>query len=415
MHKDLKQEIRIPFDNIYLDPNNPRIAPDDRPGYDDASRILDKAVQQKLTQGIEKEYDLDTLEEAIVRQGWVPIDAILVWELHRHKGQFVVVEGNCRVTTLRRIRSRLVREDEKLKRMEATTKKYAKQDLEDQRDLVSRLRQIVDDTEELRVFPVNAKDPMELEERLPRLLGVRHITRAQNWSPYATNLYVLSLYQAFFEEKYGEPELRLVPDLIEQVGAKVSEGETKTRRRIQAASAFSRFRRRNEDSLPGDGEFSHEDQYFFENILQNKFPQEQFGFGRDDLHLSDEMEDVLFKWAFAAPRDEEDNPNVLRKAEDLRLWAQIKRYDDTKGTAFASELDVEQPDQATPMEKLEAKYRAHKAQVSPIDTFRAIMDSFKKIPADVLLSQSSHLRPMLKEVATTATKYLKMIESAEKD
>lgn len=64
---------------------------------------------------------------------------------------------------------------------------------------------------------------------------------------------------------------------------------------------------------------------------------------------------MLFQWAFRYPRsDADESKNVLRKAEDIRLCAKMKRYDDANSTAFSSGLDVEKPKNATPMTALEA-------------------------------------------------------------
>ena len=126
------------------------------------------------------------------------------------------------------------------------------------------------------------------------------------------------------------------------------------------------------------------------------------------------MEDVLLKWAFRYPRDNVDeSKNVLRQAEDIRLWARMKRFDDKHGTSFASRLDVEKPDEATPMSILEAEFLVRNARVSPLDTIRSLLDSFRKIEADTLLSQATHLRPMLEELCTLGQSFVQMIAAVQ--
>jgi hypothetical protein len=411
----LKDPIKVPFTKIFLDPNNPRIAPSegDRPGYDDPAQIFDKEVQIHLEQRVEEVYKVTELEPKIVAQGWVPIDNILVWDHPKKKGHYIVLEGNTRTVVLRRIRDRLDKERAKLERMTERKKSYAAKDLDEQGEVVNQLEQIVKDTDQLTVYPVDAKTPEELEEKLPRLMGVRHITHAQQWSPYALNLYILSLYRRMFYEKHkAGTDLKLEDDLIKKVAAEVSLPSTKTRRNIQAASAFSHFKRRYEDRLPAGEQFGDEDQYFFELILQNELPRKQFEFEKNDLQLAEEMEEVLFKWAFQLPRiDADENPNVLYKAESLRLWNQMKRYDNSKGTTFADQLNVADPDSATPVKRLEAEFLAHKAQVSPVETVQSLLDSFRNLKVDTLMSQASHLRPMLEEFRNRAENYLKMLDA----
>jgi hypothetical protein len=413
----LKDPIKIQFTKIFLDPNNPRIAPSEgeRPGYDEPARIFDKEVQTNLEKRVEEVYKVEELEPKIVAQGWVPIDNILVWDHPKKKGHYIVLEGNTRTVVLRRIRDRLEKEKAKLERMNERKKSYAAKDLDEQGQIVNQLDQIVKDTDQLTVYPVDAKTPEELEEKLPRLMGVRHITHAQQWSPYALNLYILSLYRRMFYEKHkADTDLKLEDDLIKKVAAEVSLPQTKTRRNIQSASAFSHFKRRYEDRLPSGERFSDEDQYFFELILQNELPREQFEFAKTDLQLSEEMEEVLFKWAFQLPRnDGDENPNVLYKAESLRLWNQMKRYDNSKGTTFAGQLNVADPDSATPVKRLEAEFLAHKAQVSPVETVQSLLDSFRNLKVDTLMSQASHLKPMLEEFRNRAQNYLKMLDAVE--
>jgi hypothetical protein len=55
---------------------------------------------------------------------------------------------------------------------------------------VARLSSVIDQTRELDVMPVAAPTAAELARRLPRLLGVRHISHAQQWKPQATNVYI---------------------------------------------------------------------------------------------------------------------------------------------------------------------------------------------------------------------------------
>jgi len=413
MRSDLGKPIPVPFDRIALDPNNPRVAPEERPGYDKADAIFSPDVQQALNQRVEDVYDVPQLEHAIVTQGWTPIDAILVWEHHRKKGHFVVVEGNTRTVVLRRIRARVAKERDKLKRMESKAKQYAKKEIDAQRRLVADLEQIITDTNELQVVPVLATSPAELEKKLPRLLGVRHVTSAMHWKPYATNLYMLSLYEKLFEEHYPGEMLALKPELIEIVGNLVSTNPTKTRRNIQAASAFSHLKARYEDQLSEGDEFGPDDQYFLENILQNKHAQEQFQFGKEELHLPPEMEEVLFQWAFKYPRsDADDSKNVLRKAEDIRLWAKMKRYDDTHGTTFASRLDVEKPEDAVPMGTVELEFLERQRATTPLDTMRSLVEKLEDIKAQSLHSQASHLRPLLARIIAQSQTFIDMIDGA---
>jgi len=77
---DLQESKLVPFDSIYLDPNNPRIAPENPPGYHDDTALFDLSLQQDLERRVSDVYEVATLRDSIMAHGWVPIDSIIVWE-----------------------------------------------------------------------------------------------------------------------------------------------------------------------------------------------------------------------------------------------------------------------------------------------------------------------------------------------
>lgn len=410
---ELQDAKKVPFDKIYLDPNNPRIAPEDPPGYTNPDALFDGELQGPLEAKVRSVYEVTNLEESILTHGWVPIDSIIVWEHPDRPGSYVVVEGNTRTVALRALRGeRLERERKKLEKVK---KSRFGEEVKIQEETVRRLEEIVERTNMLRVFPVAASTVGELQAILPRLLGVRHISHAKEWKPYATNLYILSLYEGLFRKRHGEKtDLRLEDDLVKSVADMVSLGDTKTRRNIQAASAFSHFKRDFEDRLPEGDSFSDADHYFFELILQNSYPKEQFGFTKDMLKLPSESEEVLFQWAFAKPRSgkEDENDNIFHKAESIRSWHQMSKYDGMAGTSFAKQLDVEAPSEAQPIRKVEVEYGLHKTQRTPIDALSSLLKALQELKVDTLVSQQEHLDPILEKVAQVVTRYQRMMKAA---
>ena len=413
--KDLKDPIAVPFDTIFIDPNNPRIAEDRTSRYEDPDKIFDSALQERLTKRTYEVYQAKELHDAIVAQGWVPIDSIIVWEHPDRPGHYVVVEGNTRTSVLRTIRqSTLQREEYKLKRMRKSAT-MSKAEVQQQQRLVENIEQIIADTDSLMVCSVNAATIDELEEALPRLLGVRHILHARQWGPFAVNKYMTSLYRHLFEQRHGvEQTLHLEQDLIDQVASKISLGSTKTRRNIQAACAFEHFKTNFQDQLPESEDFSNGDQYFFELILQNKYAVEQFGFTKDRLHMPDESEQALFAWAFLTARrgNDDDNKNVFYKAENIRQWSAMARYDSSKGTAFASQFDVSDPEKATKtMRVVEAEYLHHKAQSTPLHTLESLRQALRDLRGETLVTQAEFLMPALEDISDMANHYLTMMRA----
>jgi hypothetical protein len=416
MNQHLQGFRKIPFSKLYLDPNNPRTEPEDRPGYEDLDVIFEDASQAAIRQRMEASPEVANLERSILSQGWIPMDTILVWEHPKKKEHYVVIEGNTRSVVLRRVREKLVVAKERLEKMEKKAKSFAKQDLEDQRRQVGLLEKLVTDTNELDVLPIKANSAAELEDRLPQLHGVRHISGVQHWSPYATNLYLLARYRQLFEAKYDDGRnLELEEPLIEKLATSVPNmNATEIRRAIQAASAFSHFKRTYEDKIP---KLTERDHYYFELLLKHAYPRKEFGFEKTDLHLKPEMEEVLYKWAFAKPRDrdeEDENPNILFKAENIRLWDQMRKYDIKRQTNFADNFSVDDPDSAPTMRKIEAEYLQHKAYVSPLDTISSLLEKLKELQVETLMSQASSLRPMIQQMIKEGETYLKMLDAVDK-
>lgn len=411
---DLQDSQLVPFDSIFLDPNNPRIAPENPPGYHDDAALFDQNLQRELEKRVSEVYEVATLKDSIMAHGWVPIDSIIVWEHPKRPGHYVVVEGNTRTVALRSLRGdRLETEQKKLERLKKNPSRF-QEELRVQQETVDRLEAIKDQTDQLMVFPVQAKTVEQLQAVLPRLLGVRHISHAREWKPYATNLYILTLYERLFRERHGQTgKLRLEDDLVNTVADMVSLGATKARRNIQAASAFTHFKRDYEDRLPEDEKFTDEDHYFFELILQNPYPKEQFNVNRESLELPKESAEALFQWAFSKPRagKEEDNENVFYKAESVRLWNQMATYDGKAGTNFSKQLDVNSPEDARPIRVIEAEFLQHKTQRTPIDTLTSLLKALQELKVDTLVSQQQHLEPMLAKIAQQVSQYQKMMKA----
>ncbi|HVR71979.1 MAG TPA: hypothetical protein VMT87_14140 [Vicinamibacteria bacterium] len=416
MSIELKAPLKVSLDRLYLDPNNPRLAASERPGYDKPARIFDQRLQEGLEARLRQTYKgVRALSRSIVNLGWVPVDPMLVWEHPGKKGHFVVLEGNTRTTVLRGIRRDLAREKSRL----ARAKRNAFVDpagVREQQAKVDRYLRVVEATRELEVLPVSAKGPLDLAQWLPRLLGVRHLSHAQKWRPYATNLYVYSVYRQLFDESQGTGPLRLDDALLHQCADLVSLSAWKVRRAVQAVLAFNHFRHRYEERMPPGESLGDDDQSYFLALLDPGHPREEFGYREDTLWLRPEKEEVLFRWAFARPRrGEGPNRNVLRSADDIRLWARLSRYDERHHTRFARQVDVSRPDKARPMAELELEFMAHRVQLSPLETVQSLVKTLKETEIETVRAQHEQIRPVIEEMVALGSDYLKMLEAIEPD
>jgi hypothetical protein len=413
MPQGLKDPVRVSLDRLYLDPNNPRLASEHRPGYDDLELLFREELQAGLEQKVRSRYRINSLVSSILGMGWVPVDGMIVWEPAAAPGRYVVVEGNSRTVALRAIRRGYDREKVRLARARSSELRDPS-DLRDRETLVARYERVVETTREVEVLPLAAGGPAEVAEQLPRLLGVRHITHAQQWKPYAANLYLCSLYERQFREAFGPEPLALDEETIAKVTELLTLSRWKVRRQIQTAVAFKRFKARFGDRLPEGESFADEDQAYFARLLEPGYARRRFGIGDADLGLSPEMEAVLFRWAFAKPRRAADqNRNILRSGDDIGLWNRMARYDEQHNSAFSLELDPERPERARPMAEVELEFLAHRGQQSPLDAVQSLLSTLKRLPVETVRAQGAELRPAIDELLRLGQDYRAILEAID--
>lgn len=407
----------VPLDQLWPDPNNPRLAVTDAPGYESPAALFDDRMRERIFDKLRDDaHTVDDLVAAIVGQGWMPIDNIIVWRHPSDGDRFVVVEGNRRRLALERIRvERLPKEERKLARMRDKASTYPKNQLEDQARLVQRLETIVADTETLPVLPIAAETIEELQAKLPRILAVRHITGAKEWGNYAEDLYLLQRYLHLFEDRHPGAALSWEDSLIQQIADEASLGITKARRQVKAASWFSHFRAEWEEELPDDEEFDRQDYYLFEQIARKPWLREKFGVSDDASALSEETEKALFEWVFKLPRgrNASENPNTFFRHENLTLWDQMAKYDQEHSTSFALRFDVENPQEAPTMREVEAAYLTHKAQRKPHAVIDDLLQRLADLTAEQLATEGQVFRAQLERLRDQAERFLKMIDAAE--
>jgi len=410
----LREPMTVPIDSLYLDPNNPRLARDDQPGYDDSGRLFDPELQKQLETEIERVYAVSDLEQAILGQGWMAIDAMVVWTYPTDPGRHIVVEGNTRTVALRRLRDRLPKEQAKLARMR-DGKRYSADTVAEQERLITGLKAIVAATDTLRVVPLDADSIEDLEQKLPRVLAVRHITGAKGWGNYAQDLWLLARYEQLWEDNHpDEPKMKWEQALINHVADEASLTPTTAKRQLKSASFFSHFKAHYEERLPEGEVFKPTDYYLFELITRKPWTRKQFGIGEEDLRIPDEGENAIFEWVFKEPRPAkaEDNTNTFYRHENVQLWEQMNNYDTKNGTSFATRFDVADPASAPPMIEVYADYLAHKSRRKPADVLERLLQALDDLNARTIRNEGEFLRRQLERVDDRVNALLRMIDVA---
>jgi hypothetical protein len=189
----------------------------------------------------------------------------------------------------------------------------------------------------------------------------------------------------------------------------------KAKWQLKAANWFSHFRAEWEDQLPEGEEFQKTDYYLFEQISRKPWVRQQLGVEDGSMVLPEQAEKALFEWDFKFPRGKtaDENPNKFFRHENITLWDQMNRYDQVNGTSFALRYDVETPEEAPPMNELQAAYLTHKAQRKPHAVIDELLQRLSDLTAEQLATEGQIFRVQLERLRDEATTFLKMIEAAE--
>lgn len=161
MYQDQLTPKSISIDNIYLDPNNPRFW-DEKTTRDIADKkVPEEKVQARVREQIDGE-GISELADNIMRNGFLTLDRVVVRELDGVEGSYVVVEGNRRIASLKKLREAI---DDDLIDEEKITDEY-----------LANLKAATNEIEVL-VYEGDEDDIAWL------LQGIRHISGVRDWKP----------------------------------------------------------------------------------------------------------------------------------------------------------------------------------------------------------------------------------------
>ena len=279
--------IRVGIDEIYLDPNNPRFWVDASSKITPDTKIPDDKVQIRTTEAMQ-EFGIDDLYSNILRNGFLPLDRIVVREIRGHTGKYVVVEGNRRLTALKKLR------------------KNIEDDLVDEEGIdEAQLEKIKEHTDTLEVLLYKGG---ELQDISWLLQGIRHISGIRNWGP--------------------AQQARLVVDRVDNHGMSFTEagqqfgiGPQKVGRLYRVFKAL--------EQMKADDEFQTKakNEYFtlFEEVIRDKKVRDWLGWDPDQDKFTNTDHLRMF-YAWISPDDEA--PEGVENKRRIHDPRQIKKLSD---------------------------------------------------------------------------------------
>jgi len=161
MHKSDLQQIEVKFENLFLDPNNPRFWTEKSFTRVPDKKISDETVQASALKNMQT-HEIEELKYSILRNGFLPLDRIVVRKFDENK--YVVIEGNRRLTALKVLKREI--EFEEIQE-EGISKEY----------LENFLKSI--DKIDVLIYKGN-EDSQEITWMLQ---GIRHIGGIKKWEP----------------------------------------------------------------------------------------------------------------------------------------------------------------------------------------------------------------------------------------
>ena len=410
----LKSPIEVQIENLYLDRNNPRLAPEHR-DYNDGSFLFDADAQEELMQEILNEaHGLQDLIDVIIQQGWCPVDQIIVWEHPSQKGKHVVNEGNRRTTALKQIRgpihAKAVRDFEKWsKKREEHPDRFREAE-----DFLQKVNAVIEATQPLTVVPVSAVTAEELKHDLPRILAVRHINSARDWHGYPKAKWLLAQYREY-ERAIGAPTDAWDGELIKRVSGENSVNPVECKKVLRAVSLYEDFIAIWGEDLPDGEEFKESDFYLFELISQVAwFRDDVLQLGLERRTFTDDASKALFEWVFKLPRGDiaDDNDNVFYRHENVRLLNTMRNYDDkTTTTSFAKGYKLEDYQNAPRVREQEARYLQHKNQQGSDILLRDLIEALDRISMGEARRGSEYMTAQLEQLQSIVSEQLRMIRA----
>jgi len=253
---------KVKLEQIYLDPNNPRFeAPGKERVYDE--RIIEKEIQQECLQKM-REIGITDLTESIKTSGFWTVDRVVLRPLDTE--QYVVVEGNRRITALKTLLN------------------------SHKKGTITLPRHILNGIEEFEVLIYKGNNP----EIAWIIQGFRHTPGIKSWERYPK-----AKFLAGFEKETGKS----LSEIASIFGIKPVKKITHL---IRSYYAFEQARNDDEyGDMLGPNKFGH----FDEIIMEKDSLQKWMGWNDDQREFT--RTDNLKKYlSWAIPEEEGMKPKI---------------------------------------------------------------------------------------------------------
>lgn len=258
--------IKVPVDDLILDPNNPRFSRH----KDDLTDIKDfesKNTQEYTFNRMMEEFSIDELESSIKEKGFTPVDNVFVKKIG---DKYLVVEGNRRITAVKSL-----------------LKKH-----KEGKNLNDKLDEDVLGT----LTDINCYDLSDnTDDDIDFILGLRHHGSIKPWGFLPASFNIYKRYMVELDKKMCD-DFEYIPDLAKEICRIYSLSQQDVREKIQTYSVYLQIKKYKPDFRDLDNKFS-----IVGDSIKNKKTREEFCFDNKKCTFSDEGVEKFIDLVYGSP------------------------------------------------------------------------------------------------------------------
>jgi hypothetical protein len=362
--EELEQRL-LSLDQLFLDPNNPRFWSErDRKKKCLDAKIPDDTIQKNTLKRIEA-FGVKELRDSILRNGFLPMDRIVVRPIEDHGEKYVVVEGNRRLAALKSLHSQIEAGD------------IDEDDIDE--DYPSQLKNATQIIEVL-LYKGTTNDISW------RLQGIRHISGIREWSPAQQAVLVARLVEE--------------GNSFTMVGQQFGLSGKAIGRLYRVYKALEQMR--DDDEY---GEKAQDNQFtLFDEAYKNSAVRNWLEWN-EEHHRFDNTDNLKQFYRWILPDEEHEDKRRIHNPDHVRVLAQLleKKRTDFVGAIERHEMTIEQ-----------AKGNLDATLSSDSYDWLAQLDNAKKavrkVPGEVITEKPEELKHELLELRECVDKMLKLLE-----
>lgn len=366
MYNEELEAIAVSVKNLFLDPNNPRFFDEGKERRIAEEKITDETEQSNTQDHLIEKFGIEELFNSILRNGFLPLDRIVVRPIQGQPEMYVAVEGNRRLAALKLLHQRI--EDNEISETNAPPEYLEK--------LKEKTNQI-----EVLLYKGSENDISWI------LQGIRHISGIKDWEPAL--------------------RARLVAEQIDEAGLNFTEAAQKFGlTAVNVGRLYRAFKALQQ--MKGDTEYGpkYRNEYYslFEEAYKNTKVRQWLGWDEERKIFTNEDKLKQFYSWIVPDEEHEDKKRRIHDPKHLRFLAEFleKKREDLIGQIDRHEISVEvaygQAIQTQTVYNWEAEIKKAKN----------IIDS---IPSGVMQDFHNELSEKLQELQSTISQQMKMLEA----